>query len=152
MAHRQESGYSCLYCPSRFKHKGQAEYHQESEHGWRRFWSCAALRTVTPAFHKSPATDGTTVICGYCGDESNRANQKYQLDHLLREHRFDECNTSLKFKSAHMFREHIERFHAGTSSGSTHILMATCMREIEPPRSSRAKKEGLRGRSKKIRR
>lgn len=83
-----------------------------------------------------------------CGDESDPANRRYQLNHLPPEHIFNKCDPSRKLKSANEVHQHIRQFLAGTSSESTYILIATCLRDTP----YRIRKETLRGKSKKLRR
>jgi hypothetical protein len=130
-APRPETLYSCRHCSAYFKSSHDVRRHHSLVHTWSRSWSCAALIAVVTGFHKLSTTGGATDICGCCGEESNPANREYQLDHILREHRFGVCKAE-KFDHGHEFRKHIEYNHAGKSGRWMDILVATCLHN-EPP-------------------
>ncbi|KAI9888805.1 MAG: hypothetical protein M1814_006259 [Vezdaea aestivalis] len=158
--HEAEKQYLCSYCSNRFKNKNEAERHQNSLHLRQHSWSCAALTNIEGAFQspksssaKSPTSSSTpsstsnspkstsqitielSATCGYCGlvMPNNPPDWSARRDHLIRAHKYKECNQSKKFFRADHFRQHLKHSHAGSSGKWTNLLETACCRDEPCP-------------------
>lgn len=113
-----------MYCPYRFNDKHEAERHQNSLHLRQYTWSCGILQNPRDAFkHLSFGVS----ICCYCGtyllchplDEELRT-------HLVRDHRFGECNEAKNFFRADHFRQHLIHSHGAVRGTWTDTIEDAC--------------------------
>src|SRR5271156_1730008 len=95
-------------------------------------WACSAISGFEAAFYPSsngPASD----ICGFCGERFlSGSDRNRQIEHLINNHKFGECNHSKKFLTAGHFKQHIRFMHGAAMGEWTTDLANKCMRVQKP--------------------
>ena len=124
--------FQCASCTEQFNAKLQLVKHQKVKHPHKFFGSCGCLSMPESAYYRSNGK----LLCAYCGEpmswESDRKEEDSGHRHLLKDHRFGECDAQRRYTDKKDFFLHLQNFHGASASGQWIIALENACVLEEP--------------------